>query len=830
MSAPLGREAARALALCALLAVHAASGADEEPVPQPEPQSQPVPEPEPQPQPTQQEATPAEDLPVVPVAVAEEPEEPEEPVAPGATRLEDIQITASKRLKAQRDLPGSVGALRGEQLEELRAQGMADYMKLIPGVSLIGSDYDTGSQIIIIRGIASSLDGGQFTGQTTGIYVDEMPFSDLFWPQSVPDLNPFDLERVEVLKGPQGTLFGSGALAGAVRYVLKKPSLGIWQTKASGTVMQSKFSEGLSRVGALAQNVPLGDTAALRVAGVYRKEPGMLDVLPAGSHERYEQDANKIDQFTGRILGSWQATDALKISGFGFGQQTDVADLSSSRNRDRPERNNQPFAGPSDGSFGGANLGAEYDFDATQLLYTGTHLRKETYSRGYAGRLLGDAFATQDDNHWYNLLIGDVTGSTHEVRWSSKDAANWEWLVGAAHMNYVQRVFQFTPNPGPPDSGYYANPPENPEDVPPADRSSSFLWAVIDGDGTEQALFGEATRRLGEHWEVTLGGRQFKTEMIADTVLAGAQINALFPGETERRDHYETRAEGFNPKFALRYLHDNNIQALLLVAKGFQFGGFQLNPPALNFQQAAQDAGFNFGPYDSSTLWNYELSLRTEWLDRRLRFDTTLFYMDWTDLQLTVQLPANPVPLPVPPGSGLPEDVPFAVIVNVGAAHTEGLEMALEVLPFEGATFTSSAAWVSALTDEAFDHDHPDGPVPAGRRLPGSPRFQWANQFSYAFQVPYTERWRSTFALTHSHIGSYPNSIRPTYDSGGYDTLDARVNFGAEGAAAWIPEVTLGMLNITDVRGVSIGDETSTDGAYIFVKPRTTMLSLAWQY
>ncbi len=766
--------------------------------------------------------------PVETIPVSTEPAT--KPTSKDATVLDTIEVTADKRVKAQRDLPGSVGAIRGETLEKIQAQGMSDYMKLIPGVSLI--DFGGNDSTIIIRGIAASANSG-FTGNTTGIYVDEMPFADLFAPQSSPDLNPFDLERVEVLKGPQGTLFGSGALAGAIRYILQKPNHSVWQTKVATTMTQTKYADDLAKVGALAQNVPLfGDSAALRVVVLYREDPGTIDAKPAGTNTRDEKDVNSLDQLNGRVLGSWNVSDSLKVSGFVFGQKTRFADQVTSRNRERPERNNIPFPSPRENSFGGVNLVGDYALDTTRLLYTGTHLRKETYSEQHQEGLLVASLAEQQDTEWYNLIIGDVTGQTHELRWSSQDGGdgNWEWLAGAAYMNYVQHIFQFQPNPGPANQGYYANPPKKAEEVPEQDRATSFLFATIDGDGTETAVFGEATRKLGERWEVTLGGRQYETDLVADTALAGGQISALFPGETTRRDRHRTGAKGFNPKVALRYLHDNNMQLNWLVAKGFQFGGFQLNPPAPGFEASADNAGFHFGPYKSSTLWNYETSLRTEWLDRRLRFDLTLFYQDWTDLQLTLALPVNPEPLPEQVALlGIPENVTFGTIVNVGSAHSEGLEVALEVLPFPGATFSSSAAWISALTDEPFDFANADGPVPAGTRLPGTPRFQWANQFSYQSALPYFSSWNSTLSLIHSHIGSSPGSIRNEGVVGGYDTLDLRLSF-IRPISTYLPQVNLGMNNLTDVRGWVAAEETSTDGAYIFVRPRTALLSLAWSF
>jgi iron complex outermembrane recepter protein len=769
---------------------------------------------------------PAPELQTIPVAITEPAAEAE----PAGTRFDDIQVTASKRLKAQRDIPGSVGALRGDELEKLRAQGMADYMKLIPGVTL--TDFGTGQQVVVIRGIASNTGqpGTQFTAQTTGIFLDDMPFADLYTPLSVPDLNPFDLERVEVLKGPQGTLFGSSALAGAVRYIVQKPNPGIWQTKFATTVMQAEESAGLASTTAGALNVPLfGGAAAMRLVGLYREDPGLYDAVPNGQNMRDEEDIDSLEQLTGRALASWDVSDAFKVNALYFQQKTDRADDGWATSDRRLERNTTPFAGPSHNDFGGANLGASYDFDFARALYSGNVMDKKTRNLSRLEQSLPDQFGNQQATAWYSLIDGRVKGSTHELRLSSPEGAGgWlEWLVGAAYLDYSQYFFQFTPNPGPADEGYYANVPQNAEDVAPADRMTSFLWAVVSSDGVERAVFGEVTARLGEHFEATVGARQFETELVGDTVLTGAQIVALSnpPGQTESRNRMVATADGLNPKFSMRYIHDRNMQVYALVAKGFQFGGFQLNPPIANVEQATEAKGFRFGPYDSSVLWNYELGLRTEWLDRRLRFDLTAFYLDWSDLQLTIRVPLNPVPLPGPQ-----ENVDLGVIVNVAAAHSKGAEASLQARVFPGGTFTSSAAWVIAVTDVPFDEDHPDGPVPAGTRLPGTPHFQWSNQFEYERSLPYFTDWNAGFALTHAHLGPAFDDMRAQKQVQGYDTLDARLSL-ARPATAWMPSIDLGVNNITDVRGVSgYAGNGGTVNAYYFVRPRTTLMTLAWTY
>jgi outer membrane receptor protein involved in Fe transport len=780
---------------------------------------------------------PSREVRTIPVA-ADEPEAPSK----HAVTLDTIEVTASKRLKAQRDIPGSVGAIRGEELENIRAQGMEDFLKLVPGVSL--TDHGSGQQIVVIRGIVSSTQplGQQFTGVTTGIYLEEIPFNDLFLPISVPDLNPFDLERVEVLKGPQGTLFGASALAGAIRYVVNKPNYGVWQGKAQATIRQTKYGTP-SEIGAVALNAPLfSDNAALRVVGLYREDPGIYDSRPNnrsgradGGNTRDEEDIEDIRQFSGRALASWNPTDELQISAIHFQQDTEQADaVASADNREVPQRNDIPFASPFDNHFGGTNLSAVYDFGATTLLYSGNLLDKEaTYLfHSEDGLLLED----QNDTAWYNTFGNVIEGNTHELRWSSAAAGDdspWEWLVGVSRLAYQQDFWQYLPNPGPADQPPYTNPPRDPDDISQADRTASLLFATIDALGIETSLFGEATRRLGEHWEVTAGARAFETDLTADALLEGTQINALV-GSDQSRNHFEIHERDINPKFSVRYLHDRNIQTYVLAAKGFQFGGVQVNPPGPVLVASAEDRGFSFGGYKSSSLWNYELGVRTEWLDRRLRFDVALFYLDWKDLQITLAIPVTPegTVIPCTPIGAVPcgeVNATFGLVANVGRAHSEGLEAAFQVLPFTGATFTSSAAWVNAVTDELFDTDNPQGPIPPGTRLPGTPRFQWSNVLAYEHELPYFTSFTGALNIAHSHIGEMTDDLRPEESVGGYDTLDASVRLARPGAAAWWPMLNVGMQNITDVRGYTARGSREA-GDYRFIRPRTTLLTLDWKY
>jgi outer membrane receptor protein involved in Fe transport len=741
-----------------------------------------------------------------------------------AAVLETITVTANKRVATQRDIPGSVAAIRGEDLEAIQAQSMADYLKRIPGIAY--ADVGTEESVPVIRGIATQLTFG-FAPQTTGIYLDDMPFADPFLPLSLPDLNPFDLERVEVLKGPQGTLFGPAALVGAVRYILHRPDPGAWQAKLAHTISQTDFSADLGRVTAGAVNVPLfGDQLALRAVGVSRRDAGVYDMSAhddQGNVLRDDKDADRLDQDSARLLVRWYPpVESLEVSVFYFDQQTHSGDFAVAGNLETPERGDVPFASPREHDFGGGNLLAAYDLGWGGLVSSTNRMTKHNYLLQHQEEGFGLDHQNQSD--FYTVFANDVRGYTQELRLVSPEGGrtgNWQWLAAASYLSYGNFLWQYAHNPGEPASP----PPQHADEVTQVQRDTAFVFLTVDSEVTETALFGEATRRLGA-WELTAGARYYRIEGITDTLLTGAQVIGLFQS-TEDRRHYEQAEEGLSPKIALRYLHDRDLQLYLLASKGFQFGGIQITPPAPGFPESAEQAGFHFGPYKSSRLWNYEAGLRTEWLDRRLRFDLTCYYMDWDELQQTVQIP-------IAATGGL---ATFTAVVNVGRAHSEGAEVALEVIPFTGAKWTSAAAWISALADVPIHVPDSTGRVlPAGTRLPGSPRFQWSNVLSYESPVPFLTGWTIAPAVTHARIGSAPDALAATGTVGGYQTFDARLTL-AKAESPFRPEISLGVNNLTDARGVTAhfaGTDAFDDGERVelahFVRPRTVMLSLGLRY
>ena len=772
-----------------------------------------------------------------------------------AVKLEEVVVTSTKREKSQRDIPGSVNAIRGEDLEKTHAQGMKDYLKLVPGVQFM--DYGSADESVpIIRGIASQIGFG-VTQVTTGVYLEDMPFADLFAPSSFPDMNPFDLERVEVLKGPQGTLFGSGALAGAIRYIVEKPHFALWQAKVSETVSSTNESAGLGTSSAVALNIPVGDTLAFRAVGIYRRDPGVYDmsadnctpVLPSStphvipatlnilSHQlgqlpgpvtlpfdisgtqvcngkiRDEPDADWLHQYSGRLLAAWQPTERLKVSAFYFEQRSHQNDYGLADNANHLGSDNFPFASPRQHDFGGGNLLVTYDFDWAKLLSSTNRMTKHNATDIHAE--WGFGLGSQNQIEYVTTTLDNVRGWTQEFRLSSPESSTgiFEWLIGASYMHYGNSPnMQFTYlGPDMPD-------PTSPDQVDTVRQDTAQVFATATQLATEKALFGEITARLNEYWEVTGGARRYQTGLKADTNLCGAQEAVFFMGQFCGPGHFTDKTNGLNPKLSVRYIHNKHVQWYALAAKGFQFGGIQINPPAPGFEQSANSAGFSFGPYKSSKLWNYESGLRTDWWNHRLHFDVTAFYLDWKDLQLSVAVPY------------LVTNLQLTVIANIGHAHSAGVEGAFEVLPFRGARWATSFTAASAVTDSPETINGVN--VPAGTRLPGSPKFQIANVAAY--EVPIFG-WSVGPTLTHSYIGQSPDATPPTGTVGGYSTLDALLVI-AKRDSRFQPELSFGVNNIADKRGVSyhqgLNNVVTGDPIEVFhyITPRTLVGSVSVRF
>lgn len=725
-----------------------------------------------------------------------------------AVELEEIIVTATKREASSREIPATVNVIRGEDLEAIGAREMQDYLRLIPGITLQEGETNN-SRTLSVRGIGPQ----PGANTTTGVLIDNVSMSDPYSSFLTPDLDPFDLRDLEVLKGPQGTLFGAGALNGAIRYVLNKPQPGVLEGKGFANSLRVTQGGNASTWGA-ALNVPLGDDAALRVVSVKQELPGLYDVVNANG--RNDKDADKGDKEMARLMGLWKPTEALTVSAVYLTQDNYRDELGTANNLDGEfVRTNSPGPSTSAQAFDVANLEVNYDFDWATLV-SETSRSKKFSDIDYDASTVIPFLATAGVETLRLRFTVDTEAISQELRLVSPPSDSpWVWIGGV----YVSRyTADFGFNAYLANTAFLAdllgalailNLPINPLSplVPTPDGLSVQYIRYDPLEAQEEALFGELTRKfLDNRLEFTLGGRLYRQELRANVTVDGllalyAQLLG-FTGETK------LESEGFSPKAAVKFQWTDDVLLYASAARGFQFGG--LNAPA----PIPTDNVYSL-TYEPSTIWSYEVGLRTDWFHNTLQLDLTVFDIDWTDMQIRQGTPS---------GNTDYTD-------NISQARSKGVESSLRWLtPIPGLTLINTASYIRATVEEPYTTAEGIN-IPVGTELPAAPRLQTATTLAY---TTYFGSLVAGANLTYAHIGEAFNNI--THDTTIYDfsTLDAGIKLGAP-EWKFSPELSFNVTNLTDESGLVGARITNLANLFEgelgnFLRPRAYALRISAQF
>nr|WP_301334206.1 TonB-dependent receptor [Solimonas sp. SE-A11] len=672
--------------------------------------------------------TPAE-LDVIPVDVKEaEPRQNLTEKRP-PTQLEEIVVTATKRAAPVRDIPATINVLSGEQLEREGIQSVDQIVMQVPGVNL--TDEGSGGQAkrITIRGVSTGLG----VNPTAGTLFGDIPFSDPFAPKVQLDPNPFDMATVEVLKGPQGTLFGGTGLNGLIRYVPEAANVNAFQLKYFSQFNAYPGNGGDGWSYGAAVNMPFADnTAAVRIMGFQRQSPGYTD-------DRYNdrKDVNKLEQYGYRAMMTWLPSDQWKVSLTAATQHTTEDDIPYTDNYDgQLSHGDSPRPSPGESSYTLGSLTIERSFDWGELLSQTSYFEKQFDIFLEASRAVGG---------FLPLLAGSNAnrsdGMTQELRAvSAPGDSPWRWLAGAFY--YKTSLYDCS------DIGAASGLPTLPIRIPgllegllpnPCPENAGRLSGTLniasltgEVDLEEKALFGEVTRELGESWEATLGARAYWIQSDGAITSAGAVYSSQnnFMKVTRERGVGEN---GISPKASIVFSPTDDLRAYLTVSRGFRFGGPQLaaSTPTSDVPEV----------YKSDSLWNYELGLRTDWFDRSLRIDLSAYHLDWKDPQVFQ----------------LDRVATLNFIDNVGGAEGNGVELSVRYLPpfLPGLSIDAAAAWNRTVTTEPFDSVE-GKTIAAGSPWPLSPRWQTATTLSYVRPI---RDWQVGASLRHTYLGQACNTI-----------------------------------------------------------------------
>lgn len=641
--------------------------------------------------------------------------------------LENVQVTATRRDAGVQDIPINITAVTGAEIARQGLTDLADLAATVPGLYLVDQGGRDGNRIVVrglnVSSLASSEANGNGSGGVVATYVGEIPL--------YLDLKLMDIERVEVLLGPQGTLYGAGTLGGAIRYLPNRPS-----TKRSTlSVAHENYvlseSSGLGTETTITGNLPLSSKAAVRASvgyffgpgfidnkfivrnpGVSDPEPDFNDPVAVAANLRTVSDVDTERTLAARFGLLYQFTDNLDANLTYFYQDQTIGGRtinhresigtgkyeSAARFEEPNDRQNQLLS---------LELGWDLGF-AKFTSATGLSNYEELGQRDQTDLLLDFEYGYEDFPAFaaFTKETGEQDRISQELRLVSSSEGPLSWIVGGF---YNQADTQFTSSeftPGLPEF-FGVDRPDNLE-----------YFSTSDQTFTEQAVFGELGYRFTDAWQVTVGARFFEfeddlTQGIAFPLVDGSMPNEVLPDfQSNKISDSDTLF-----KFNTSYQFNKDFLGYATVSEGYRSGGVNPLPncpdPLPENQFACVQPGEALIKPDSTV--NYELGLRSSWLGGRLVINGSVYYIDWKDVQVAGSTEIGNVP----------------ITVNGAEAKSQGVELAVQGLLTRKLRINASYTY----TDSQLNEDAPGivGGEDAfkGDRLPGSPKHQGAVFLSY---------------------------------------------------------------------------------------------------
>ncbi|HUP49245.1 MAG TPA: TonB-dependent receptor [Thermoanaerobaculia bacterium] len=638
---------------------------------------------------------------------------------PPARVTEEMVVTARKREETVQEVPMSVAAPTESELRDRGAETLEDISTNVAGFTV--QNAGPGQSQVGMRGVSAGRIIRDQPGvkEQVGMYLDESVISlSLF----TPDIDLFDISRIEVLRGPQGTLFGSGSLAGTVRYITNQPALGASESVAELGV--STISDG--GVGGsvkYAGNVPLGDAAAMRIVGYYTRYGGFIDAVQPDLS--LDKDVNTGHRAGARLAFRFEPSDRLTITPRILYQDVDIKGwnrfdtfniLANPFTTTRPpvtlgeRRTFTQIDEPYTDEFLLGDLNIDYDLGGMTLTsitsFTNRDILVIRDATALTASITGGTIALPENIYTLDAPLFDATeaqGFTQEARLSG-GAAQWQWLVGAFYATTTRDYRQNLPVIGFEDlSG-----------IPTAGtklaRKDELYKSDLHYDYDQLAIFGEATWAVTDQFELTGGLRWYDFKEDRTQVFDG-----IFSDPIDSVG--SVSADGIAPRIILSYKLNDATRLNAQVSKGFRLGGINdpLNVPLCTPQDLAIYGGRP--TWEDETLWNYEVGTKSTLRGGRGTFNASLYYMDISDLQV-----------PVTAGS-----CSSRINLNVPKARSAGVEAEFELAPNDSFDFAISGNYNNSELRSSFRTA--DGTIVAGiregNRLPSVPEVQLAAAATY---------------------------------------------------------------------------------------------------
>lgn len=677
--------------------------------------------------------------------------------------LEEIVVTATKRDSTIQDTPLSVTALDADALANLRIQDVQDVAQTVPGVSFVSTL--PGRSIVVLRGVSPI--GGQ---PTVGLFIDDIPMTgNIGLLQGMSDPRLLDIERVEVLKGPQGTLYGGSAMGGAIKLVATKPDATEFSGRAHAGISSVAHGD-VGYEGDAVLNIPLmQDRMALRLGGGYRVEGGYIDRVAGGSwadlyrrtdatslqpqelpsgNTVSDDDINDLKVTLGRAALLFKPVDNTEMVASVNYSKSEYGDIGQYWGNLGRFKTASLLEQPVDEELIVGSLAINSDLGPVALTSLTGYFRREVTLTGdysfYLRSLLGP---TGTGAYFANIPSDRVQANfgetwSQEFRLASTDTnAKLQWLVGVFYA----------------DTNTDRNPRINSHGVSglvPTNLAPLVAGDVVFGtDGAsdikDYAAFGEATYAFTDNWSLTLGARYFKNENTTVNSSFG-----LLAGGTIAPLTIESEEDGVNPKVTLTYTMNDDHMMYATASKGFRPGGPNTPVPTSQCSADLAQLGLSAAPtaYDSDSMWSYELGSKNRFADRAVTLNGSVYFIDWSEIQQQVSLACG-----------------FPFIGNVGEAESKGLEIQLDAL----LTDNLQVGFGAALTDTEITDTVPGVTARVGDEVLGVPDtvLNGYVQYSLPVSAAYELRARLDHQYRSSQLMAFEQTIRVNIVGGGTATL-----------------------------------------------------------
>jgi iron complex outermembrane receptor protein len=714
-----------------------------------------------------------------------------------ATELEEVLVTAQKREERLQDVPIPVSVVSTAALTENNQVKLTDFYAEVPGLSIAPSTMS--SQTLSIRGITTGAvgEGPPNPAPLVGVTVDDVPFGGSGGgDQIVPDFDPGDLARIEVLRGPQGTLYGASSMGGLVKFVTVDPSTDAVSGRLeAGTNSVSHGSEvGYTFRGSV--NVPITSDLAVRASAFTREDPGYIDDPILGIKGINEDWASG-----GHFVALWKPSDdfSLKVSAL-------YQSIHGNGTSDVTPNPPAFFGVPPLGDLQQFYIRAvnTYGFDRKAQAYSALinwkiGIADLTALTGYNNTRVRDSFDLSGPLHSFSETyfgtVGDqilntigVSRFTQELRLSAPLGQKFDGLLGAF---FSQEVDHWEWN------------------YPATDPISGAIlgdWGTFNANYapityTEYSVFGDLTYHVTDQFDIQVGGREAQFRIVGTSfTVTGLTANVLdgFPTSPYVQPGYTIKENAFTYLLTPRFKVSPDFMIYARLASGYRPGGSNAGTPQVPQQ------------FSSDKTEDYEIGSKIDFLDHTLSFDGSLYYINWKNIQLPLIYPVN--------GS--------TYVGNAAGAKSEGVELSIEARPISALTIGAWVSWDDAVLTQTVPGAGQAGEIFgfSGDRLPNTARFSGNLSLNYDF--PLVSDIKGFVGGALSYVGDRQDAFSSVsaerQDLPAYAKLDLHAGTKYN---SWNANVYVN--NVTDKRGlISGGVGNAIPYAFYYIQPRTVGLSV----